>query len=76
MKFALKLGDDNRVLSVTFDEYAPADHPRVDKIPDDNIYDYLFINGEFIYDPVPEEAPPEQEPSMNDILNTLLGVSE
>lgn len=76
MKYALNLAENGRILSATYNEHAPADHPRVDKIPDDNVNDYLFVNGEFVYDPVPEETPPEPEPSMNDILNTLLGVSE
>lgn len=72
--YALNLDTDGRVLSVTFDEYAPADYPRVATIPEDNINDYLFIDNEFVKDPLPVAEIPEPEPTTEDILNTLLGV--
>ncbi len=53
--------DGNRILSCTFDEYAPPEQPRVTQIPDDNIADYKYIDNEYIYDPLP--APPEPEPA-------------
>ena len=49
--YALNLDKDNRVLSVTFDEFAPADQPRVNELPEGDISEYLYINGEFIHDP-------------------------
>lgn len=35
--------------------------------------DYKLIDGELNYDPLPE---PEEEPTADDVLNTLLGVTE
>lgn len=55
--------DGNRILSCTFEEYAPPDQPRVTEIPDDNLNDYKYIDGEYIYDPVPQPEPPEPEPA-------------
>lgn len=55
--YALNLNEDNRILSATYDQYAPKSQPRVDTLPDGDINDYLFVDGEYVYDPVP--APPE-----------------
>lgn len=55
--YALNLNEDNRILSVTFDQYAPASQPRVDALPDGNVNDYLYVDGEYVYDPLPEPEP-------------------
>lgn len=67
MKYALNLGEHNRILSVTFDELAPAEQPRVETLPDGNVADYKYENGKYVYDPLPK---PEEtiEPSQLDIL--------
>ena len=57
--YALNLDADGRVLSATFPKYAPADAVKVDKLPDGNLYDYRYENGDFVYDPVPEPEPEE-----------------
>lgn len=59
--YALNLGDDGRVLSATEDQYGAEGQPRVETLPEDDIYDYKYIDGEFIYDPLPD--PPEPEPA-------------
>ena len=71
--YALNLAEDGRVLSVTFDKYAPAEHPRVETLPDGDVTDYLFVDGEFVHDPLPEPEVPEAEPTVEDIINVLLG---
>lgn len=72
--YALNLNEENRVLSVTLDKYAPEDQPRVEELPEGNIADYLYVDGEFVHDPLPEPELPEAEPTTEDILNVLLGV--
>ena len=49
--YALNLAEDGRILSATYPEYAPADAVIVDALPEGNVADYLYINGEFIYNP-------------------------
>lgn len=73
---ALNLAEDGRILSCTYDEYAPENQPRVTQIPDDNIADYKYVDGEYVYDPLP--APPEPEPveTADDVLNALLGIEQ
>lgn len=63
--YALNLDETNRILSITFEQYASPDNPIVETIPTDRVSDtatsqeldvhnYLYINGEYIYDPLPE----------------------
>ena len=57
MMYALNLDKEHRILSATFDEFAPKSQPRVSTLPTGNITDYLYENGGYVYDPLP--APPE-----------------
>ena len=60
--YALNLApEDSRILSATEDKYGAEGQPRVDHLPDDDISDYKYIDGEFVYDPLPK--PPEPEPA-------------
>ena len=67
MKYALNLAEDGRILSATYEEFAPADAVLVDKLPEGNIADYRYVEGEYIYDPIPVD-PVEETPSQLDIL--------
>ena len=60
--YALNLAEDGRILSATYDKYAPPNQPRVNELPDGDISEYRYVNGKYIYDPLPEpEAQPTQE---------------
>lgn len=72
--YALNLNNENRILSVTFDQYAPASQPRVDTLPDGNVSDYLYVDGEYVYDPLPVPPEPTPEPTADEVLDVLLGV--
>ena len=74
--FALNLSADNRILSATFEQYASPGQPLVEELPDGNIVDYRYENNEYIYDPLPEPEPPPYEPTADDLMDILLGVSE
>lgn len=66
--------DGNRILSCTYEEYAPEDQPRVTMIPDDNLYNYKYVNGEYVYDPVPEPEPlpdPPKYVTYDDLANAI-----
>lgn len=75
MRYALNLAEDGRILSVTFEKYAPADAVIVETLPDGDVSEYRYVNGEFIYDPLPEPEQPEPEATADDVLNALLGVT-
>lgn len=68
MKYALNLAEDGRILSVTFEKYAPEDAVKVEEFPDGNVADYRYVDGEFIYDPLPEPEQPINAPTQMDIL--------
>lgn len=59
--YALNLADDGRILSATEDKYGAEGQPRVATLPEGDLYDYKYVDSEFIYDPLPE--PPEPEPA-------------
>lgn len=65
-KYALKLAEDGRVLSATFEKYAPADSVLVDELPEGNLSDYRWQDGDFVYDPPPETEPVTEEPTQLD----------
>lgn len=75
MKYALNLAEDGRVLSVTYEKYAPDDAVKVDELPDGSVADYRYIDGEFVYDPLPKPAEPIAEPTADEVLNAMLGVN-
>ena len=76
MMYALNLNENNRILSVTFDQFAPQSQPRVDTLPDGDVNDYLYVNGEYVFDPLPVPPEPEPQPTSDEILDALLGVEE
>lgn len=76
MKYALNLAEDGRILSATFEKYAPKNAVLVDTLPDGDISDYRYVNGEYVYEPLPEPEPEEAEPTTEEILNAMLGVGE
>ena len=68
--YALNLAEDGRVLSVTYSKYAPEDAPRVEALPNGDVYEYRFVNGDFIHDPLPTPEQPE-EPSLEEQIAEL-----
>lgn len=54
MRYALNLGEDGRILSTTFEKYAAQGQPLVQTLPHGSVADYLYVNGEYIFDPLPE----------------------
>ena len=73
MASALCLYDDNRIHSAW--KVLPNGNydgmPIVDTLPEGNLPDYLYVNGEYVYDPLPKPEPvePEAEPSVWDELD-------
>lgn len=53
MKYALNLAEDGRILSVTYEQYAPADAVLVEELPEGDVTEYRYVDGAFVHDPVP-----------------------
>ena len=71
MRYALNLRDDGRILSATFEKYATENMPLVDTLPEDDISDYIYRNGEYIYDPIPKPEQPEKPVDLQDRVSSL-----
>ena len=69
--YALNISNNGRILSATYAKYAPEDAVRVDKLPEGDISEYLYVDGEFIYDPMPVE-PNIEIPSQLDIIEAQI----
>ena len=72
MIYALNLADDGRVLSVTYDRFALANQPRVETLPDGDVTEYRYVDGEFVHDPPPApEQPDDSEPTHEERITAL-----
>lgn len=85
--YALNLNDDNRILSacVVLPNGNYDGMPKVETLPEGDITDYIYSDGAYAYDPLPEPPEPTPEPTEFDRLeaqvtytammtDTLLGV--
>lgn len=68
-RYGLVLDDDNRIVDAPVQRYAPEGAIIVDTLPEGNITDYLYVNGEYIYDPIPV-VEVEPQPSQLDIIDS------
>lgn len=70
-RYGLILDENNRIIDAPVQRYAPADVIIVDKLPDGDFRDYLYIDGEYVYDPLPRPEPvePTPEPTVWDELD-------
>lgn len=56
--YALNINKEtNRILSATYPEYASVDAVIVEELPAGNLADYLYVDGKYIYEPIPEPSP-------------------
>ena len=83
MKYVLNLAEDGRVLSAGEQLYIPKGATVVETIPSGDTYDYRYVNGEYIYDPLPKHEPvahptaEERIAELEEALDMLLnGVTE
>ena len=72
--YSLNLDTDNRILSACICLEGFEYMNIVDTLPDGDISNYKYIDGEYIYDPLPEPEPVPVEPTTDDVLNALLGI--
>ena len=73
---ALVLDIDNRILDFIPASEASEKYPKVDEesLPKGEIHNYKYVDGEFVYDPLSTEPEHEPEPTVEEVLNALLGV--
>ena len=69
-RYGLVLDDNNRIIDAPVQRYASADAINVDELPDGDFHDYLYVNGEYVYDPLPRPEP-VIEPSAQDDTDAM-----
>lgn len=72
--YALNLAEDGRVLSITYEKYASEDMPIVEEFPEGNTYEYRYVDGEYVHDPLPQgetEPTAPAEPTLFERVNAL-----
>lgn len=72
--YSLNLDSDNRILSACMCLEGIEYQNIVDALPDGDVSDYRYVNGEYVYDPLPEPEPEPTEPTADDVLDVLLGI--
>ena len=77
----ITINDNKRILRATYDKYDQEGDISVDALPtgatetEKDITNYLYVNGESIYDPLPQPEPPVPSgETTDDVLNALLGI--
>lgn len=65
--YAINIDENNRILRTTFAEYAESDSILVDTLPEGDVHEYKYVDGEYVHDPLPVEEVEEQV-SQLDIL--------
>ena len=69
---AIKVAADGRLLPAQFPfGDNPEEAIHVESLPEGNVLDYKYINGEFVYDPLPIRKP-EPEPTQLDRIEAQL----
>ena len=65
MKYALSLNEDKRIMSacIVLPKFDYTGMAIVDSIPDGNMSDHLYVDGRYVYDPLPDPEPVAPQPS-------------
>ena len=73
MKYALNLAEDNRILSacVILPNRNYNGMPIVKELPDGNIYEYIYVDDEYIHNPLPV-VEVEEKPSQLDVIEAQI----
>lgn len=79
--YVLNIGENQRIMSawnvIPGADYG--DRPIVDEMPDGNLPDYRYVDGEYIYDPLPvteEETKLTQEERITALEEALTAIEE
>ena len=72
--YALNLDTDGRILSACVCLEGLEYINVVETLPDGDVTDYKYIDGVYVYEPLPEPEPTPTEPTADEVLDVLLGI--
>lgn len=71
--YVLNLDDNNRILSIwkviLGADYG--DRPIVETMPDGDVTEYRYVDGEYVHDPLPIPEEPEHKPTQEERITAL-----
>lgn len=72
--YALNLGEGERILSacVKLNNQEYVGMVYVDKLPEGDIINYKYVDGDYIYDPLPKPEPITPEPTIEEDMQALI----
>ena len=68
--------ETNRILSAGIMLKPPIGAVSVEELPKGNLNEYLYINGNFVHDPLPEPEPIEPRQTTEDLLLEIVADHE
>lgn len=71
--YALSLSESNRILCAcnVLPNHDYSNMFVVDTLPNGNLPDYRYVNGEYVYDPIPKPEPIEPTPTLEDRVSAV-----
>ena len=72
--YSLNLDKDGRILSACICLEGFEYTNIVEALPEGDISDYRYVGGKYVYDPLPMPEPQPEEPTIDDVLDALLGI--
>lgn len=72
--YSLNFDKDGRILSACVCLEGFEYINIVETLPEGNISDYKYVDGEYVYDPLPKPEPQPEEPTTDEVLDALLGI--
>lgn len=75
-RYGLILDENSRIVSAVAQRYAPENAIIVDNLPEGNPHDYLYVDGEYVHDPLPITDDPDPQPTYEDRIAALEAQNE
>lgn len=63
--------ETNRILSAAIMPHPPIGAVLVDELPDGDVTEWLYVDGRYVHDPLPEPEPAEPEKTLEERTKEL-----
>ena len=70
-RYGLILDEDYRIIDAPAQRYAPISSIIVEELPEGDFHDYLYIDGKYVYNPLPKPEQPEPASSLETRVATV-----
>lgn len=71
MTYAIKIAPTGRIMSATYAAYAQPDMIRTDTLPDGDVTEYIYEDGNFVHAPEPKGEEPTQTNTIEERMATV-----